>query len=155
MKQVVIGELIKRERLAAGLTQTQLADRLGVKKAVISHWEGGINIPSRPNLQKLSQTLGLDPSLLLAAVPAESPPRPVVHFAVKHRKSGESQATRLATMAGMLTDPRALEILQLFSALENHQRENLLYVCRVAAKMVREGNSGGEPVRSREPLPAG
>lgn len=168
---MVLGGLIKRERLAAGLTQTQLGERLGVKKAVVSHWEAGRQRPSRVNVQKLGEVLGIDPGVILElstnsdsarawfgwldGTPSTTAPRPLRTMAMVSRKTDESQAaSTLTKMAGMLTDPRALEILQLFSSLEDHQRENLLYVCRVAAKIAREGHAGGEPVRSGEPLPA-
>ena len=151
---MLIGELIKRERQAAGLTQEQLATRLGVKKAVVSHWESGIRTPARENLQKLGEMLGINPGTLL-----EMGTRGDDRFAAYYRttqrvKKSSHAADKLAELAEMLTDPRIREILELLGTFEDHQRDNLLYVVRGVAKFARQSNPSGEPVRSGEPLGA-
>ena len=40
-KSLVIGELLKEERLEANLTQEELADKIGAKKSYISRIENG------------------------------------------------------------------------------------------------------------------
>ena len=45
-------------RKAAGLTQQQLADRLGVKRTVVTNWETGVNITPTKYLLALSEVLG-------------------------------------------------------------------------------------------------
>lgn len=47
-------------RLRAGLTQAQLADRLGVPQSSVSRWEHGTNIPTVEALQKISEVLGVN-----------------------------------------------------------------------------------------------
>ncbi len=47
------GELLRRARTAAGMTQIELADRLGVQQSVISAYESGRRQPSLPTLAKL------------------------------------------------------------------------------------------------------
>lgn len=48
---------IKEMRTKRGLTQKQLADRLGVKQQNISDWERGERSPSVKNLKKLADAL--------------------------------------------------------------------------------------------------
>ena len=40
-----LSEKIKDLRIAMGLSQPQLAEKVGVSKAVISFWENGVNEP--------------------------------------------------------------------------------------------------------------
>lgn len=46
-------------RVRAGLTQQQLADRLGVSQSAIARWEGGSTMPSLENLNRLAVALGV------------------------------------------------------------------------------------------------
>lgn len=48
---------ISSARKAAGLTQAQLADAMGVDQAVISRWESGKISPNKENLKKLKEIL--------------------------------------------------------------------------------------------------
>lgn len=54
----IIGEQLKDERLRAGLTQEQLADRIGTKKSFISRVERGQADIQLSTLVKLFQGLG-------------------------------------------------------------------------------------------------
>lgn len=56
---------IARRRIAAGLTQTQLAERLGVTQLTVSRWENEGRIPRRPMLYKLAEMLACEPRDLL------------------------------------------------------------------------------------------
>ena len=51
---------IARRRIAAGLTQTQLAERLGVTQLTVSRWENEGRIPRRPMLYKLAEMLACE-----------------------------------------------------------------------------------------------
>ena len=54
----IIGEQLKDERLRAGLTQEQLADKIGTKKSFISRVERGHADIQLSTLVKLFQGLG-------------------------------------------------------------------------------------------------
>ncbi|MBQ9475482.1 MAG: helix-turn-helix transcriptional regulator [Bacteroidales bacterium] len=54
----IIGEQLKDERLKAGLTQEQLADKIGTKKSFISRVERGHADIQLSTLVKLFQGLG-------------------------------------------------------------------------------------------------
>lgn len=53
-----------RERL--GLTQEQLAERLGVDQGTVAHWELGTRQPRLSSLQAWAKALGLPTEKLLA-----------------------------------------------------------------------------------------
>ena len=65
-----IGDLIKKKRKEAGLTQDELAKRLDVTKSTLSKWESGrIHNMRRDNIVSLSNALRISPiDLLNAAV---------------------------------------------------------------------------------------
>ena len=54
---MTVGENIRAARKAAGLTQKQLGERLGISYVNISQLEGGQRIPSLETLQKLADAL--------------------------------------------------------------------------------------------------
>lgn len=59
------GFRIVRARKMAGITQKELAKRLGVKPSQISHWENGFRKPKVQTLQRIALALGVDFSELL------------------------------------------------------------------------------------------
>lgn len=54
---MTVSEKIREARSKAGLTQQQLADKLGVRHNSISSWENGVNSISIENLQKIADAL--------------------------------------------------------------------------------------------------
>ena len=71
---------LKELRNEHGLSQEQLAERLGVTRQTVSNWETGITSPNSRVLEKLSQIYGVSPGVLLgeapAGVPEENVPEP-------------------------------------------------------------------------------
>ena len=51
-------ESIKTVRKAKGMTQVQLAEKVGCTQKDISRWESGERTPNTASLKKLSQALG-------------------------------------------------------------------------------------------------
>mgnify|MGYP000847088600 FL=1 len=47
-------------RIKGGLTQHQMADRLGVKQSALARWEAGETLPSLNSLYRIAQVLELD-----------------------------------------------------------------------------------------------
>lgn len=76
----MLSERIYTLRRKAGLSQEQLAERVGVSRQAISKWEGGLSVPELEKLRALSEVFGVtldelvngDPSV--RSEPAESPP---------------------------------------------------------------------------------
>lgn len=56
-----IGDRIKRERMAAGLTQVQLAERIGVDKSAVAQWESPASRKgiTTDNLLKVADALAI------------------------------------------------------------------------------------------------
>ncbi|MGH2786419.1 MAG: helix-turn-helix domain-containing protein [Actinomycetota bacterium] len=61
------GELIKEARRRAGLTQKELAERLGTTQAVIARWEGGDRSPTFERLREAIRACDLDLSVRIVA----------------------------------------------------------------------------------------
>jgi len=51
-------QIIREARLKAGLTQTELAERLGRERAQVARWEIGGQEPSFENLQSVFEACG-------------------------------------------------------------------------------------------------
>ena len=68
-----IGDKIRNARLAKGMTQEELGERIGVQKSAIAKYESGrvVNI-KRSTLKKISDILGLRPSELIFEEKEES-----------------------------------------------------------------------------------
>lgn len=61
----MLGENIKKYRLAKGLTQQQVADAVGKSKNVVSNWETGLNKPDADTIELLLEVLDIDANTLL------------------------------------------------------------------------------------------
>jgi transcriptional regulator with XRE-family HTH domain len=60
--QTLVSQLIRERRTSKGLSQADLADRLGVARNTIGRWEGGIgNEPTPDNRKKLAKAIGGKP----------------------------------------------------------------------------------------------
>jgi len=53
-----------RESQSPPLTQTELADLLGVSRASVSRWESGVRKPDDGLLQTITEKTGIDPGQL-------------------------------------------------------------------------------------------
>jgi len=51
---------IAKARLAAGLTQEQLAARMGITQKAITNWERGARNPKLATIRKIADALGID-----------------------------------------------------------------------------------------------
>lgn len=61
---------IKQLREAAGLSQRELGERIGVSGPAVAMWESGENRPSLTNLEKLADVLGVSIDAILGRDPA-------------------------------------------------------------------------------------
>ncbi len=52
-------ELLKSARLKAGLTQAQLAEKIGVPKSTYCNWEQGTREPNVLKLKQIARALGV------------------------------------------------------------------------------------------------
>ena len=56
-REVPITKGLKKKRLAAGLSQKELADKLGIVQSAISAWESGEKMPRAAQLPELAAAL--------------------------------------------------------------------------------------------------
>lgn len=62
---MIIGSKIKEKRIALGLSQEQLGEKLGVSKVSICGYENGTRTPTMQNFIDIMEILGLTPDDLL------------------------------------------------------------------------------------------
>ncbi|MBQ7154978.1 MAG: helix-turn-helix transcriptional regulator [Synergistaceae bacterium] len=65
LEKAEFGKYLFRLRKAAGLSQEELAERIGVHLNTISQWENGVYIPKTPKLKKLAEALNTTETELL------------------------------------------------------------------------------------------
>jgi transcriptional regulator with XRE-family HTH domain len=65
------GEIIREARLRAGLSQQELADRLGTSQSVITRWESGHRSPTVQAMIRAVRACGLDVGVSLATYDRE------------------------------------------------------------------------------------
>lgn len=63
----MIGEQIKAARKAKGVSQEELAVRLGVVRQTVSKWENGMSVPDADVLIKIAELLDVPVSQLLGS----------------------------------------------------------------------------------------
>lgn len=99
-------ERIAQVREFAGLSKTDLAQKLEVSVAAVSQWEDGSKNPTTANLVSIAQTLGVDVKLLMKPVPSVVLTRrgPTIFRAQSAAKTAQMKrrAHRFAEMASEL-----------------------------------------------------
>lgn len=81
-----VGQRIRDEREAAGLSQADLAERLGTTQTAISYWESGRRVLTVDSLIEIARVLNVAPADLLPAADDDAPAdgRPVTSGGVRH-----------------------------------------------------------------------
>lgn len=72
-RKAVAMTMLRRHRLAKGLSLAELAKRIGVSTAAVSTWETGRSLPKAKVVPKLARVLGLDPFELMDLLCPVSP----------------------------------------------------------------------------------
>jgi transcriptional regulator with XRE-family HTH domain len=85
---------IRAARQAAGLTQTQLGVRVGVRQSSVGQWEGGRTLPTLPMLHRLAAVLGPWP-LLEALLPPLRAGAPGTQVAPPRSRPSREELARL------------------------------------------------------------
>lgn len=96
MNEQTLGERIKYHRKRLGLTQEQLAERMGVSPQAVSKWENNISCPDISILPELADLFGISVDELLgkkrmtheAAVSEEEEPKMNFEFRMQGKKYG-------------------------------------------------------------------
>jgi transcriptional regulator with XRE-family HTH domain len=102
---IEVGHRIRIERLARGLSQTALANQLGVTFQQVQKYEKGVNRVGAGRLTKIAEVLGIDVSAFFGGKDA-------VH-AQEAKESGEASPLRLLTVSG------AFRLLRAYADIED------------------------------------
>lgn len=76
MEDIQIGRFIRDRRIELGMTQQQLADKLGITDKAVSKWERAVSYPDITILRELADALAVSVTELLAGKLDEAPPVP-------------------------------------------------------------------------------
>jgi XRE family transcriptional regulator, regulator of sulfur utilization len=99
-ESIAVGVAIREARTAAGLTQKELADSLGVTQTAVSYWESARRDPGVTELLRIASALGVKAASLLPATHRELAPGRLARVEVKgFRDLGVVRVTE-STLAG-------------------------------------------------------
>lgn len=106
-----VGKRIRHRRWMVGMTQQQLADKVGIKFQQIQKYETGMNRVSASRLWDIADTLGVTISFFF---------------------EGLSEGTNQSQPQGdMMADKEALELVRSYYAIPEAQRRRLFDLARV------------------------
>ena len=106
-----VGKRIRHRRWMVGMTQQQLADKVGIKFQQIQKYETGMNRVSASRLWDIAETLGVTISFFFDGL-------------------SENAATQ-AGASDMMADKEALELVRSYYAIPEAQRRRLFDLARV------------------------
>lgn len=108
-----VGKRIRHRRWMVGMTQQQLADKVGIKFQQIQKYETGMNRVSASRLWDIAETLGVSISFFF-----------------------EGLGSGVATQAGtdIMADKEALELVRSYYAIPEAQRRRLFDLARVLSE---------------------
>jgi transcriptional regulator with XRE-family HTH domain len=107
-----VGKRIRHRRWMVGMTQQQLADKVGIKFQQIQKYETGMNRVSASRLWDIAEALG-------------------VQIAFFFEGLAEGIAPPRAVEGDMLADREALELVRSYYAIPEAQRRRLFDLARV------------------------
>jgi transcriptional regulator with XRE-family HTH domain len=124
---VEVGHLIRVQRLTRGLSQTDLADQIGVTFQQVQKYEKGANRISMGRLTLVGRVLGVNVSYLLGAD----------RHATPAAASSPKDQAKFAEAVAMLGRVGALRLLRAFAAIPDKPpelRESIVNIVEAAAR---------------------
>jgi len=109
-----VGKRIRHRRWMIGLTQQQLADKVGIKFQQIQKYETGMNRVSASRLWDISETLGVEISFFFEGL--------------------SEGATAAPAQADMMAEKEALDLVRSYYAIPEAQRRRLFDLARVLSE---------------------
>ena len=100
---MTLGEQIQALRKAAGMSQEELGDRLGVARQSVSKWESGATVPELDKLIAMSKLFGVSVGSLLGLEESEGPDHELTE---REMRALEATARRLVPSPGELKKRR-------------------------------------------------
>lgn len=109
-----VGKRIRHRRWMVGMTQQQLAERVGIKFQQIQKYETGMNRVSASRLWDISRVLEV----------------PIAFF-FEGLEQSENAPEAARAEADIMSDKEALNLLRIFHAIPEQQRRRLFELARV------------------------
>lgn len=138
---MAIGDEIRRLRLERGLTQKQLAEKIGVTPAAVGNYECGVSFPKEEKLMALFAALECTPNELLAGDSIDPSARDVVSHTRDYERLDKEGRSRVDSVT-----ERELE-----RCLEEEKEERL---AARGGKSPRAGKARLSPKRGKNILEA-
>ena len=113
-----VGKRIRHRRWMVGMTQQQLADKVGIKFQQIQKYETGMNRVSASRLWDIADALGVEISFFFEGL-------------------AEGDVPKLAG-ADMMADKEALELVRSYYSIPEAQRRRLFDLARVLSYAARD-----------------
>ena len=110
-----VGKRIRHRRWIVGITQQQLAEKVGVKFQQIQKYESGANRVSASRLWDISETLAVSIDFFFEGI----------------EKSQEKLDFRDVIPVDLMGDKEALDLLRSYYSIPEHQRRRLFDLARV------------------------
>ena len=115
---VHVGKRVRHRRWLVGMTQQQLAEKVGIKFQQIQKYETGANRVSASRLWDIADALDVPVAFFFEGI-AES------------QQDGESTPRADAVPADLLGDKEALDLIRSYYAIPENQRRRLFELARV------------------------
>lgn len=112
---VHVGKRIRHRRWMVGMTQQQLAEKVGIKFQQIQKYETGMNRVSASRLWDIAETLSV----------------PVSFFFVGLEGAEPEQSDTRSTPSDLMADKEAMELVRSYYAIPENQRRRLFELARV------------------------
>ncbi|MBV7397109.1 helix-turn-helix domain-containing protein [Mameliella sediminis] len=113
---VHVGKRIRHRRWLVGMTQQQLAERVGIKFQQIQKYETGANRVSASRLWDIADALDVPVSFFFEGIESEN--------------AGEETAAE-SVPADIMGDKEALDLVRSYYAIPENQRRRLFELARV------------------------
>ena len=107
-----VGKRIRHRRWMVGMTQQQLADRVGIKFQQIQKYETGMNRVSASRLWDIAEVLGVAINFFFEGI-------------------DDTREAKGAATGDMMADKEALELVRSYYAIPEAQRRRLFDLARV------------------------
>jgi transcriptional regulator with XRE-family HTH domain len=115
---VHVGKRVRHRRWMVGMTQQQLAEKVGIKFQQIQKYETGMNRVSASRLWDISEALSVPVSYFFEGMDRADAPE----------AAGEAETHR---PGDILSDKEALELIRSYYAIPENQRRRLFELARV------------------------
>jgi transcriptional regulator with XRE-family HTH domain len=118
------GELIRSARSRAGLSQAELAARLGLPRSQIGRWEGDEVDPGFATVRRVLRACGFD--IAMGLVPYAPNERQEARLAELHRLTPKERLDAALTRAGLEEKGYRLDPYAILTVLEEHRVDYIL-----------------------------